>query len=256
MSTETVQPVLLTETPKEVAKDKEIEKVHSVRLGENDNSTHKLKKTSKPKQKKQPDVKDTNDDGADSSAEKISSGNEPATEVPSTEKTQPTADSSHKKRSKKTVPFAHKKASEAKKKSSKPSSNADKNTATNPTKKPHRFRPGTVALREIRKYQKTGEFLVPRLPFMRLVREIAYTGKDGRVDDNKLQMRWTRDAIEALHEITENYLVKLFMNSQTLAVHAKRITIKREDMQVVRLVNGNIISTVGNQKNAVDLLEY
>jgi hypothetical protein len=40
-------------------------------------------------------------------------------------------------------------------------------------KKPHRYRPGTVALREIRKYQKSTELLIRKLPFQRLVREIA-----------------------------------------------------------------------------------
>lgn len=40
-------------------------------------------------------------------------------------------------------------------------------------KKPHRFRPGTVALREIRRYQKSTELLIRKLPFQRLVREIA-----------------------------------------------------------------------------------
>lgn len=41
-------------------------------------------------------------------------------------------------------------------------------------KKPHKFRPGTVALREIRKYQKSTELLIRKLPFQRLVREIAH----------------------------------------------------------------------------------
>lgn len=45
--------------------------------------------------------------------------------------------------------------------------------ATGGVKKPHRFRPGTVALREIRKYQKSTELLIRKLPFQRLVREIA-----------------------------------------------------------------------------------
>ncbi len=40
-------------------------------------------------------------------------------------------------------------------------------------KKPHRYRPGTVALREIRKYQKSTELLIRKLPFQRIVREIA-----------------------------------------------------------------------------------
>ena len=46
-------------------------------------------------------------------------------------------------------------------------------TATGGVKKPHRFRPGTVALREIRRYQKSTELLIRKLPFQRLVREIA-----------------------------------------------------------------------------------
>ena len=46
-------------------------------------------------------------------------------------------------------------------------------------KKPHRFRPGTVALREIRRYQKSTELLIRKLPFQRLVREIAQDFKVG-----------------------------------------------------------------------------
>ena len=45
--------------------------------------------------------------------------------------------------------------------------------STGGVKKPHRYRPGTVALREIRRYQKSTELLIRKLPFQRLVREIA-----------------------------------------------------------------------------------
>ena len=45
--------------------------------------------------------------------------------------------------------------------------------ATGGVKKPHRYRPGTVALREIRRYQKSTELLIRKMPFQRLVREIA-----------------------------------------------------------------------------------
>ncbi|MBA0871045.1 hypothetical protein Goshw_020603, partial [Gossypium schwendimanii] len=44
---------------------------------------------------------------------------------------------------------------------------------TGGVKKPHQYRPGTVALREIQKYQKSTELLIRKLPFQRLVREIA-----------------------------------------------------------------------------------
>merc|ERR1711907_673704 len=50
---------------------------------------------------------------------------------------------------------------------------AKKHSASGGVKKPHRFRPGTVALREIRRYQKSTEMLIRKLPFQRLVREVA-----------------------------------------------------------------------------------
>ena len=46
---------------------------------------------------------------------------------------------------------------------------------TGGVKKPHRYRPGTVCIREIRKYQKSTELLIRKLPFQRLVREISDT---------------------------------------------------------------------------------
>jgi histone H3 len=57
-------------------------------------------------------------------------------------------------------------------------------------KKPHRYRPGTVALREIRKYQKGTELLIRKLPFARLVREI--------LEEVKKDMRVTSDCLMAM----------------------------------------------------------
>ncbi|KAF2303263.1 hypothetical protein GH714_016146 [Hevea brasiliensis] len=74
--------------------------------------------------------------------------------------------------------------------------------ATGGVKKPHRFRPGTVALREIRKYQKSTELLIRKLPFQRLVREIA--------QDFKTDLRFQSSAVAALQEAAEAYLVGLF----------------------------------------------
>nr|XP_028965050.1 histone H3.2-like [Malus domestica] len=74
--------------------------------------------------------------------------------------------------------------------------------ATGRVKKPHRFRPGTVALREIRKYQKRTEFLIRKMPFQRLVREIA--------QDFKTDLRFQSSAVAALQEAAEAYLVGLF----------------------------------------------
>ncbi|RHY48105.1 hypothetical protein DYB30_003514 [Aphanomyces astaci] len=97
-------------------------------------------------------------------------------------------------------------------------------------KKPHRYRPGTVALREIRKYQKTTELLLRKLPFQRLVREIA--------QDYKTDLRFQSTAIIALQEATEAYLVGLFEDSNLCAIHAKRVTIMPKDIQLARRIRG------------------
>jgi histone H3 len=95
-----------------------------------------------------------------------------------------------------------------------------------PVKKPYRYRPGTVALREIRRYQKTTEYLIKRLPFQRLVREIA--------QEYKTDFRFTGDGVTALQSAAEQYLVSLFEETNLCAIHAKRVTIMPKDMQLAR----------------------
>jgi histone H3 len=97
-------------------------------------------------------------------------------------------------------------------------------------KKPHRYRPGTVALREIRRYQKSTELLIRKLPFQRLVREIA--------QDVKNDIRFQSTALLALQEAAEAYLVGLFEDTNLCAIHAKRVTIKPLDMQLARRIRG------------------
>lgn len=97
-------------------------------------------------------------------------------------------------------------------------------------KKPHRYRPGTVALREIRKYQKSTELLIRKLPFQRLVREIA--------QDFKTELRFQSSAIGALQEAAEAYLVGLFEDVNLCAIHAKRVTIMVKDIQLARRIRG------------------
>ncbi len=97
-------------------------------------------------------------------------------------------------------------------------------------KKPHRFRPGTVALREIRKYQKSTELLVRKLPFQRLVREIS--------QEFKTDLRFQSSAILALQEASEAYMVGLFEDTNLCAIHAKRVTIMPKDMQLARRIRG------------------
>ncbi|XP_069348711.1 histone H3.X [Eulemur rufifrons] len=97
-------------------------------------------------------------------------------------------------------------------------------------KKPHRYRPGTVALREIRKFQKSTELLIRKLPFQRLVREIAQA--------IRADLRFQSAAVGALQEASEAYLVGLFEDTNLCSLHAKRVTIMPKDMQLARRIRG------------------
>ena len=97
-------------------------------------------------------------------------------------------------------------------------------------KKPHRYRPGTVTLREICRYQKSMELLIRRLLFQRLVREIA--------QDYKARLNFASGAILALQEAVEAYLVGLFEDTNLCAINAKRITIMPKDIQLARCIRG------------------
>ena len=97
-------------------------------------------------------------------------------------------------------------------------------------KKPHRFKPGTVALREIRKFQKSTDLLIRKLPFQRLVRDIA--------QQYKSDLRFQSQAVLALQEASESYLVGLFEDTNLCAIHAKRVTIMPKDMQLAKRIRG------------------
>lgn len=97
-------------------------------------------------------------------------------------------------------------------------------------KKPFRFRPGTVALREIRRYQKGTELLLRKLPFQRLVREIATQGKEG--------LRFQSSAVLAIQEATEAHMVNLFADTCLCAIHGRRVTIMPKDIQLARRLRG------------------
>ena len=99
-------------------------------------------------------------------------------------------------------------------------------------KRPFRWRPGTVALREIRRYQKSTELLIRKLPFSRLVREIA--------QDIKTDLRFQAQAIGALQEAAEAYLVGLLEDTNLCAIHARRVTIMPKDIQLARCIRGEL----------------
>ncbi|KAJ9585884.1 hypothetical protein L9F63_020472, partial [Diploptera punctata] len=85
-----------------------------------------------------------------------------------------------------------------------------------------RYRPGTRALMEIRKYQKSTDFLIPRLPFQRLVREIVMEMISPHL---AATLRIQRIALDALQEATEMFITQYFEDSLLCAIHAKRVTL-------------------------------
>lgn len=97
-------------------------------------------------------------------------------------------------------------------------------------RKTHRYRPGTVALREIRKYQKSTELLIKRQPFQRLVREIS--------THYKADLRFQSTALEALQQAAEFYMIGVFEDTNLCALHAKRSTITVEDMRLANRIRG------------------
>lgn len=108
---------------------------------------------------------------------------------------------------------------------------------------------GTVALQEIRKYQKSTELLIPKAPFKRLVRErhkaavdlFRSQNREMRIgDDGDLpeMPRLQSSAVHAMHEACESYLVGLFEDSNVSAIHAKRVTIMPKDVMLTRRIRG------------------
>ncbi|KAL8710523.1 MAG: hypothetical protein Q9220_004956 [cf. Caloplaca sp. 1 TL-2023] len=102
------------------------------------------------------------------------------------------------------------------------------------TRKPRRYRPGTLALKEIRRYQRSTDLLLLKLPFSRLVREIALS----LVPVGGEALRWQSQAIQALQESAEAFMVHLFEDTNLCAIHAKRVTIMQKDIQLARRIRG------------------
>ena len=102
--------------------------------------------------------------------------------------------------------------------------------ATGGVKKPHRYRPGTVALREIRRFQKSAELLILKAPFQRLVREITLGYNE--------KLRSQGSSILATQEATEACLVGIKEDPNLCAIHAKRVTIMPKDIQLPRRIRG------------------
>ena len=100
---------------------------------------------------------------------------------------------------------------------------------------PRKYRSGTLALKEIKWYQRTCHLLIRKAPFARLVREILLTKHP-----KGAEFRWQRAAIECLQEAAEAYLVCLFSDSYLCSLHAKRVTLMPRDMYLVKRLRGPV----------------
>ena len=96
--------------------------------------------------------------------------------------------------------------------------------ATGGLKKPHRFKPGTVALREVRRYQKSTEVLTRKLPFQRMVREYAHGIRP--------DLRFERAAMICLQQAMEMWVSVVLDDAQCYCIHAKRVTLQAKDVQL------------------------
>ncbi|KAL6122573.1 hypothetical protein NUSPORA_00339 [Nucleospora cyclopteri] len=93
--------------------------------------------------------------------------------------------------------------------------------------KPKKFKPGTLALKEIRKYQKSTDLLLRKMTFKRVVREII------RNLDNSVELRFQAASFSVLQESTENFLVGMLEDSYRCAIHAKRVTLMPRDINLI-----------------------
>lgn len=93
-----------------------------------------------------------------------------------------------------------------------------------------RYKSGMVALKEIRRYQKSTENVVRKAPFQRMVRDITSKIRD--------DMRYQAQCLSALHEAFENHIVGLFEDGLLAANHAKRVTVMPRDINIVGKLRG------------------
>ena len=98
-------------------------------------------------------------------------------------------------------------------------------------KKAHRWHAGTVALRQIRKLQKSTNLLIQKAPFQRLVREVATS--------HKQDLRFQSSAILAIQEATEAFVVSVLADTNLCAIHTRRVTIQAKDLQLALRLRGD-----------------
>ena len=109
--------------------------------------------------------------------------------------------------------------------------------ATGGIKKPHRYHPGTVALCEICRYQKSTDLLIRKLPFQRLAREVLQDLNQPGFRRHDVE-RFRSTSMLAMQESVEAFSVGLFEDANLCAIHARRVTIMPKDMQLALRIRG------------------
>ena len=112
---------------------------------------------------------------------------------------------------------------------------------TRGVKKPNRYCPGLLALREIRRYQQSTECLIKRTPFNKLIKEISqqYRVCPYCPGMPSVQVRFQSTALAALQEAAENFIVGLFEDMNLLAGHARRVTVMPQDIRLALRIQGD-----------------
>ena len=102
-------------------------------------------------------------------------------------------------------------------------------------KKPHRYRPGTVALREIHRYQKSTNLLLPKVSFQRLLRDVTIDTVDQlKKMYTKLKdpSRMTVATVQCLQAASEAIITKTLEDANLCAIHTKRVTVQPKDLEL------------------------
>lgn len=97
-------------------------------------------------------------------------------------------------------------------------------------KRPQRYKAGTIALREIRRYQKSTELLIRKQPFQRMARSIS--------QEFKPDSRFQGSALASLQEATEAFIIGLFEDANDCAIHGRRVTVMPRDIQLAMKIRG------------------
>jgi histone H3/H4 len=103
-----------------------------------------------------------------------------------------------------------------------------------PKTRPHRWRPGTKTVMEIRRLQVSGDLLMQHAPFNNLVRELVNRGRG----DEKFRL--TADFCRNLQAFFENKLTELMVNANKIALHSGRETVYARDIELARTLSGEL----------------